>query len=78
MKLEATGVVLKPGYLLAQMYDSDLDTILHELLPDEVGYMLPGVRAHLWHTFQYVVTPEKWGWVTTDAVIPVGAVGSRG
>lgn len=69
MRLNATRVVLARGYLFAQMYDSDLNTILHEFTPDDDGFVLPGVRQHLWHTFQYVVTPDKWGWVTTDALV---------
>ena len=75
MRLEATAVVLKPRLLLAQMYEDDLNTIVHEFTPEDRGFMLPGVRQHLWHTFQYVITPDKWGWVTTDALQVVGAEG---
>lgn len=75
MRLEATAVVLKPRLLLAQMYEDDLNTIVHEFTPEDRGFMLPGVRQHLWHTFQYVITPDKWGWVTTDALQIVGARG---
>lgn len=75
MRLEATAVVLKPRLLLAQMYEDDLNTIVHEFTPEDRGFMLPGVRQHLWHTFQYVITPDKWGWVTTDALQIVGAEG---
>lgn len=75
MRLEATAVVLKPRLLLAQMYEDDLNTIVHEFTPEDRGFMLPGVRNYLWHTFQYVITPDKWGWVITDALQIVGAEG---
>lgn len=65
----ASTVVLKSDLVLAQMYADDLDTIVHEFTPADRGYVLPlGLRQHLWHTFQYVVTPHKWGWVTVDAL----------
>ena len=70
MNLDVKLVVLKPGYLLAQMYDEDLNTILHEFLPEDRGFVLPGTRDYLWHTFQQVVTHDKWGWVTVDAFEP--------
>lgn len=76
MKLGADLVVLKPGLLLAHMYADDLTTALHEFTPEDTGYALPGVRQHLWHTFQYVIGPDKWGWVTSDALQVVGAEGA--
>lgn len=68
MKLGADLVVLKPGFLLAHMYGEDLDTALHEFTPEDIGYALPGLRHHLWHTFRYVISPDKWGWVTVEAL----------
>ena len=75
MKLGADLVVLKPGLLLAHMYADDLTTALHEFTPEDTGYALPGVRQHLWHTFQYVIGPDKWGWVTSDALQVVSGEG---
>lgn len=75
MRLDAVAVVLKPRLLLAHMYEDDLATALHEFTPEDRGFMLPGGRNYLWHTFQYVITPDKWGWVTVDALQVVGAAG---
>ena len=75
MKLGADLVVLKPSLLLAHMYADDLTTALHEFTADDTGFMLPGVRQHLWHAFQYVIGPDKWGWVTTDALQVVSREG---
>lgn len=68
MRLGARRVRLKSGLLLAHMYADDLGTAMHEMVPEDSGFVLPGERHHLWHTFQYVVTHDKWGWVTTDAI----------
>lgn len=76
MRLGADLVVLKPRLLLAHMYADDLTTALHEFTPEDRGFMLPGGRNYLWHTFQYVITPDKWGWVTVDALQVVGAEGA--
>ena len=76
MRLDAVAVVLKPRLLLAHMYEDDLTTALHELTPEDRGFMLPGGRNYLWHTFQYVITPDKWGWVMVDALQVVGAEGT--
>lgn len=73
----AEEVVLKPRLLLAHMYGDDLDTIIGEFGPEDVGYSLPGLRHHLWHTFQRVVTRDAWGWVTVDAFQVRGAEGSK-
>jgi len=69
------AVILKGDHLLAHMYADDLNTILHEFTPEDTGFMLPAMRHHLWHTFKYVITPDKWGWVTVDAIQIVGALG---
>lgn len=75
MRLGADLVVLKPGLLLAHMYADDLTTGLHEFTPEDTGYALPGHRHHLWHTFQYVIGPDKWGWVTVEALQVVSGEG---
>lgn len=77
MKLSADLVVLKSGLLLAHMYAEDLTTALHEFTPEDTGYALPGLRHHLWHTFQFVIGPDKWGWVTSEALQVVGAEGAK-
>jgi len=71
----ADEVVLKPRLEYAHMYADDLNTALHEFTPEDRGFVLPGTRDHLWHTFQYVITPDKWGWVTTDALQVVSGEG---
>ena len=75
MNMDAVPVVLKRGLIIAQMYDEDLGTILHEFTPEDRGFLLPGPRDYLWHTFQRVLTSDKWGWVTLDALDQVDTSG---
>jgi hypothetical protein len=72
MSLEAIPVALKRGCAVAHMYDEDLSTILYDFTPADRGFMLPGPRNYLWHTFQRVLTSSKWGWVSVDALDLLG------
>lgn len=65
------AVTVKSENAWAHLYDDDLDTILGEFRPGEVGFVLPGLRHHLWHTFRKVILRDKWGWVTADALVTV-------
>lgn len=59
-------VRVKGGIEWAHLYGEDLDTIVGEFHPGEVGFMLPGERHYLWHTFRKVILRDKWGWASTD------------
>jgi len=62
------AVTVKRENAWAHLYDEDLDTILGEFRPGEVGFVLPRERYHLWHTYVKVILSDKWGWVSLDAL----------
>lgn len=61
-------VTVKDDNAWAHMFADDLSTILHELRPGEVGFVLPGIRNSPWHSYQMVITGDKWGWVAADCL----------
>lgn len=66
------AVTVKRENAWAHLYDEDLTTIIGEFRPGEIGFSLPGMRHHLWHTFAKVLLADKWGWVSLDCLTDPG------